>query len=122
MRFVTIALVGALAACTTAQTNNAVTSVNTTLATAKSDLATAINFYGIVKGTAQVAISADPALGAKITPVINTLDSVLAGAQLALADATATAPELEALAKQLQQQSASVLATAAPAIKVVASH
>ncbi len=118
-RLIALALIAVLAGCAAAQTG---TTTATTLSAAQSVLAEAMYFYGIAKGIAQVAVQADPALGSTITPTLTALDALFATAQAALADAQTTAPTIEALATQLKSQSTSLVATAAPAVKVVSNH
>jgi hypothetical protein len=111
----------ALSACSAATSTSLTTSANTTLATAKADVQEAITFYGVAKGIAQVAELADPTLAPTIDKAVAVLDPIAATATAALADATADAPTLEALAVSLSGQAQALETTAAPAIKAVPS-
>jgi len=108
-----------LVACSTGSATT--TSATTTLTTAETAVQSAINFYGIAKGIAEVAEVADPTLAAPIQVAISVLDPLVASAQSALTSATADAPTLISLASQIQSQAAQVETLAAPAIKAVPS-
>jgi hypothetical protein len=90
-----------------------------TVATATSDVQSALTLYGVVKGIAQVAEVANPALAPAINAAIAALDPLAAQAQAALADATADAAALETLATAIRTQAAALTVQAAPAVKVV---
>jgi len=108
-----------LAACSTAQTANINTGVQTGLTTAQTDLQKAVTFYGIAKGIALAAELADPGVAAQINTAIAVLDPLVATAQQLLASSSTDAPAIESLAAQLQSQATSLTVTAAPAVKVI---
>ena len=106
-----------LVACTPANTATATADVTA----AQTAIQTAITGYGVVKGIAQVAAMADPALAAPIAVAIAALDPLVAKAQAALNAASTDAPTLIALAAQITAQAQALQVMAAPAIKVVPS-
>ena len=96
----------ALGACTTAQTAQ----TNTALTTAQNDLNAAVVAYNLAKDAATIVVQANPKLAATVTNAEAAADPIIAKAQIVLADATADAPTVEAMASLIQAQVAALKA------------
>jgi hypothetical protein len=93
--------------------------VTTTIAAAQRDAKLAINLWGIAKGMAIVATTADPALAPILAGFVNAVDPVVSKAELALDAATTDAATLSALATTIKAQANALTAHAAPSITVI---
>ena len=73
------------------------------------DLIASTQLYGIVKGIAEVAVMADPALGVAVNSAIAVLDLLMADVKSDSATAAASVPALKSAASDLLVQTASAV-------------
>ena len=93
--------------------------VQTDLANARVALDEAIKAYGIAKGIADVAVTADPALLLPVTAIEAVIDPLIPMAQTLLADASADAAQLKQVTQQITSQVIAVETSTAQVIKVI---
>lgn len=114
-RIVLLGLGLALAGCAA----STVTATTATVSKAQADLQLAINFYGVARGIANVAVAAQPSLAVVVLPVVARVDPLVAKAQTALYEASLDATAIEALAATINAQATALTVKAAPAVVVV---
>jgi hypothetical protein len=107
----------ALGACTTAQE----TGVTTSITTAEKDATIAVNAYQASLGAAEVASIAYPSIAPALAKIEAVAGPLIAELQPLETDTSADVATVEALVAQLNSQATQLIATAAPAIKVVAA-
>jgi hypothetical protein len=115
------ALVGcsAQSATTTASVTTAVT---TAAATVSADLASAVNFYGIAKGIALVALNfVAPGSAAIINGIISAVDALIPVAQQTIAAGVTDVTAAANLVTSINKQAIALTNAAAPAVKVVSN-
>ena len=95
--------------------------IQTDLANAKVALNEAIEAYGIAKGIADVAVTADPALLIPVAAIEAVIDPLIPVAQTLLADASADASQVKQVTQQITSQVIAVETTTAQKITVVAN-
>jgi hypothetical protein len=121
MRVAGLGLALTLAACGSTPAQLATATTDTAAAVAAkgtdpmADLQAAADLYGIGKGIAQVAETADPSITPTVTAATTTGDAALAKAQTAVTDASAAA----ALVATLTAQAQALTLAGAPVITVV---
>jgi translation initiation factor 2 alpha subunit (eIF-2alpha) len=112
MRHIMLAALLLLSSC-------AGTTTASTTAAAQAVLNEAVNYWGVAKGVAEVAVIAQPELGPVVSAAEAVIQPLVDQAQATATQATVDIAAATALAQQIQAQIAALTVKTAPAVKVV---